>query len=714
MQYEPIDFSDQVSLENLALQVAEESRPTEQLTVIGAAEKYTKINNPGSYVGPFDGGFTPYMEEPTNIMASREFTQMAFCGPVQCGKTQMFSSGLTYTVKVEPKDITLYQMTRTAASDFAISKIDRLHRDSPAVGEMLLSGSASDSQFRKMYRNGVLLRVSWPAPTELAGKSVPFVFLTDYDRMPQDVGGEGQPFDLAKARTTTYRRNGMAAAESTPSFPVKDTRWQQSADRPHEAPPCDGIIGLYNRGDRRRWLWKCVSCKLPFEPDFSLMKWPESTDFMESAEQAYIGCPHCGQIYEHDMKNEMNAEHARWIIEGQKWLEDGSIAGKARRSEMASFWLKGPAARFLEWKTMVNAYLTALDLYERTGSETALQATVNTQQALPYVPKKSESLRVPEDLKTRSTDLGERTVPPNVRFLIACVDIQKHRFVVQVHGLSEGNDITIIDRFDVRHSKRREPDAKEGFSWVKPGAHAEDWNLLIEEVLLKTYPLSDNSGRHMQIKLTFCDSGGQTGVTANAYKFYKRLRNPPEPNDQIPETIIPDIPPGLHNRFLLVAGRPTDGSPRLRITWPDSGRKDRNAGARGEVPVGILHSDKLKDQLDTLLDRTEPRGGRINFPLWLDYNFYAELCVEVRDDKGRWTNPNDYRNESFDLLTYCLAACIHDSIRIERPDFWADPPSWAATWDENDLVFNPATEPERIGGPKKKAVDFTKLGQDMA
>jgi phage terminase large subunit GpA-like protein len=605
-------------------------------------------------------------------------------------------------------------MTRTAAGDFAISKIDRLHRDSPAVGQMLLPGSASDSQFRKMYRNGVLLRVSWPAPTELAGKSVPFVFLTDYDRMPQDIGGEGPPFDLAAKRTTTYRRNGMAVAESTPSFPVTDPRWQPNADRPHEAPPCQGIIGLYNRGDRRRWLWKCVSCKLPFEPDFSLLKYPASTDFMEAAEAAYMGCPHCGQIYEHGEKNDMNLDYARWIIEGQKWLEDGSVVGKARRSDMASFWIKGPAARFLEWKTLVFEYLTAMDEFTRTGNEKPLQTTVNTQQALPYIPKSLESLRVPEDLKTRATDLGERVVPPTVRFLVATVDIQKHRFVAQVHGLSEGGDITIVDRFDIRYSKRPETEGGKGFSWVKPGAHPEDWNLLIEGVLLKTYPLADNSGRHMQIKMTLCDSGGQTGVTANAYSFYKRLRSPPEANDQIPETLMPDMPPGLHNRFLLVAGRPTESAPRLRITWPDSGRKDRNAGARGEVPLGILNSDRLKDQLDKRLDRTTPRGGRINFPLWLDHNFYAELCVEIRDDKGKWGNPNNYRNESFDLLTYCLAACIHDSIKMERPDFWGDPPSWATEWDANDLVFNPVTDPDRMGGVKKESFDFSKLGEDLA
>ena len=52
------------SLEALAVDAAEMLRPTERLTVSEASEKYRKLNNPGSYVGPWKNDTTPYMVGP--------------------------------------------------------------------------------------------------------------------------------------------------------------------------------------------------------------------------------------------------------------------------------------------------------------------------------------------------------------------------------------------------------------------------------------------------------------------------------------------------------------------------------------------------------------------------------------------------------------------------------------------------------------------------
>lgn len=689
------------TLEQLIYEVAVESRPLEKLSVIEAAEKYVKINAPGSYVGPFDRKVTPYMVEPTNILTSRQFTGMVFCGPVQSGKTQSFQSWLAYSVKTDPADMLLIQMSQAQASDFSIRRVDKLHRDSPDIGAVLARGATADSMYRKIYRHGMILSITWPSANELASKSIPRVFLTDYDRMPDDVDGEGSAFDLGAKRTTTFRRNAMTAAESTPSKPIKDPKWSPNPKFPHEAPPCDGILGLYNRGDRRRWKWICKSCNDTFEPDFKYMRWPDSKDILEASQASYMACPSCGQVYEHEDKNEMNNEHAAWFIEGQRRLKDGTIVGTPTRSKIASFWLKGPAARFQTWEDMVFEYLTAEDAYQRTGDETGLQTTVNTRQALPYSPKQMENLRLPEDLKSRARDLGDRVVPEDVRFLIATIDVQKNRFVVQVHGIGIGNDKWIIDRFDVRLSNRDDANAPGQKAYVAPHSYLEDWDLLVEQVLLKSYPLVTDPNKHMSIKLTLCDSAGKKGVTAKAYDFYRRLVRPPKDSK---------IPNGLAKRFLLVAGRPTPRAPRVNITYPDSKRKDRHAGARGEIPVALLNSDILKNELDGALDRVDPHGGRINFPTWLDKNFYVELTVEVKNDKGKWENPNRYRNESWDLLTYCIAGCIQ--LGTERSNFWAEPPSWAETWDKNDMIFDKNKGSTFVA--KRKKINLSELGKKVA
>lgn len=625
--------------------------------------------------------------------------------------TEIFMNWHLYTVMCDSADLMLVQTSQTSASDFSKRRIDRMHVDSPELGARLLSNA--DNAFDKRYQGGAMVTLSWPSINELSGKPIPRVFLTDYDRMPQDVDKNGAPFDLAQARTTTFRFHGMTFAESSPSFPVLDPRWIPKTK--HEAPPCDGILKLYNRGDRRRWYWPCVVCKTPFEPDFSLMRWPETKNIMEAAELCWMECPHCGAGYRHDggnklpSKSDMNRK-AFWLRDGEVMSNDGEITGEPFASEMASFWLKGVAATFKTWKTIVIKYLTAEQEYERTGSEDALKATINVDQGCPYLPKSEASDRIPEKMKERAKDIGMKVVPRGGRFLVATIDVQKNSFVVQVHAVGVNAEIWVIDRFDLKYSQRADEDRPGQVHWMRPFVYAEDWRCLMDEVILRTYPLGDGSGRHMAVKLTLCDSGGEDEGTSNAYAFWRFLKNGPE--DELKDT-FPNWTPGLHGRFQLVKGMKHDGAPRVQIRYPDSQRKGNHAEARGEIPILFLNSNAIKNYLDAILGREKDAIGSIHFANWLGANFYKELCVETKNAKGEWVNPKKFRNESWDLLCYLLAGLLENRhIGIERLD-WAAPPSWACEWDENDLVFTPKEKEKPFAMVKKDNYDLNKLAQTL-
>ena len=692
------------SLEDIVLETAEGVRPAERLTVSQAAEKYRKLNNPGAYVGDWRNDMAPYLVEPSDVLNSNHHTGMVFVGPAQCGKTDMFLNWQTHTVICDPADMMLIQTSNTTARDFSIRRIDRLHRHSAEVRKRLIQRRDADNTFDKQYSSGMLVSLSWPTINELSGKPIPRLWLTDYDRMDQDIDGEGSPYDLAKKRATTFGSYGMCAAESSPGFTVENPKWMPKTR--HEAPPTKGILSLYNRGDRRRWYWRCVDCKNPFEPDFNLLHYPDTEDFVEAGEMATMKCPHCSFDYSHDpgagspSKHEMNIAGA-WVKDGQFWLPDGSMEGKSYRSDIASFWLKGAAAAFASWKILVVNFLNASKEYETNNSEEALKTTVNVDQGNCYTPKSMASSRVPEELKNRARDFGIRMVPPGVRYLTASIDVQKNRFVVQVHGTGLGKDVWVVDRFEVKKSKRLDSDGEH--LWVNPGAYQEDWKLLTENVLLKTYPLGDGSGRHMSIKFTVCDSGGEEGVTTNAYDFVRWLAKGDDPElDLSHEQGDYQWVPGMGQRFLLLKGASSKNAQRVAIGYPDSQRKDRSAGARGEIPVLFMNTNMLKDTVDKMLDRTDPMGGRINFPNWLDDNFYTELTVEVKDPNKGWLNPKKYRNESWDLLVYYLAASLTRMVGLEHLD-WSNPPGWAEEWDRNDLVFNPVVEQKPFEAVRKKS-----------
>lgn len=698
-------------LEDLVALAADGVRPPERLTVAEAALKYRWVNNPGAYVGPWLHETAPYMTEVMEILTSLDHQAAVFVGPAQCGKTEIILNWLTHSVMCDPADTMVIQTTQTAARDFMRRRVDRLHRHTKVVGAKVLKRRDADSVMLKTYTNGMMLSMSWPTISELSGRPIPRLWLTDYDRMPMNIDGEGSPFDLAKKRATTFRRHGMTVAESSPGFVINNHQWMPKSQ--HEAPPTEGILSLYNRGDRRRWYWRCPHCANPFEPEFNLLTWPDTHDVMAAGEQAMMACPHCSALIPHDRdkengipgKYDLNIA-GRWVPDGMIWTPDGELQGQGYRSEIASFWLKGVCAAFADWKALVVNYLKAEEEFQRTGSQEALKTTVNTDQGMPYRVRGTETERLPEALKARARDLGNKTVPDGVRFIGATVDVQKNRFEVQVMGTGPGKDMWVIDRFAIRKSRRLDDDG-ERFP-INPGAHPEDWDVLVDEVLLKTYPLDDGSKRHMQIKMVACDSGGRAGVTTNAYQFWRRLRD----SDGTPDADGRVIPPQLHLRFQLLKGSSQKSAPRIQISYPDSERKDRHAGARGDVPVMFINGDLLKDQLNQMLDRTVPGGGMVCFPNWLPDEFYSEMCAEVRGDKG-WDNPRKLRNEAWDLLVYFLAICLHQQIRIERID-WTDPPGWADEWDDNDLVFMPEGGEYRFAPKSKDAYDLAKLAEALA
>lgn len=680
----------------LLLDVLDGLRPDERLSVAEAAEKYRFLNNPGSYVGPFRNAKAPYNVEVMDTLDSRDHKACIFVAPAQSAKTEIILNWASHTIKCAPADFIIYQTSQSVARDFSKRRIDRMMRHSPIIGSQLLQRGDSDNVFDKHFRSGMMLTLSWPTINELSGRPVGKVALTDYDRMPEDVDKEGSPFDLGQKRTTTFGSFAMTFAESSPGFETTNPKWLPATK--HEAPPCPGILALYNRGDRRRWYWPCPHCGEYFEASFKDLDWCGHSEPSIAAKHVRLVCPLNGCLITSDHKYMMNLAGV-WLREGQTIDANGIISGEGVTSNVASFWLKGPAAAFTSWEDLVVKYLQAEAEFQRTGSQEALKATVNTDQGEPYAPRTSGSDRLPEDLKSRAEVLPEKAVPPGVRCLLATIDVQANCWVVQVHGIIPGNllgtyDVVVVDRFMIQKSKRRDADGDA--QWVKPGTYLEDWDLVTEQVLERTYPLADGSGRHMQIKMTACDSGGKKGVTAKAYDYYRTLKKK-----------------RLHKRFRLVKGTGQPNSPRVNLSYPDSGRKDRTANARGEIPVLLLNTDKLKDQLDKMLDRKEPGGGMIRFAESLPDSFFVELTVEQKDVKGRWVNPKQLRNEAWDLLVYLLGLISDPDLRIDQMD-WSKPLIWVAPWETNSLVFDAVKGEKRFEAVPKEMKSFSEMAQQLS
>lgn len=673
-------------LGDLVLDISEVLRPPERLTPSEAAARYRHLNNPGSYVGPWRNEPTQYMVEPIDMLTNREYGAVVFVGPAQSGKTDsLLLNPVLYGAVCDPMDMLIYQTSQTMAADFSRRRIDRMIRQNDCLSSRLMGGASSDTTFNKSFRSGMLVTLSWPTINELSGRPVGRVFLTDYDRMPQDIDGEGSPFDLARKRTTTYGRIGKTFVESSPGFVQKDPQW--SGRTPHEAPPAEGILALYNRGDRRRWYWQCSNCGEWFEPCFSLITYPDIPNPVEAGEQATLECPHCEHQHQQRERFDLNVR-GRWLRDGLRLDRDGREVGAPAYSDIASFWLKGPAAAFCSWSSLVKNYLLAEQEYQRTGSQEALKATVNTDQGEPYLYRGTNDSRVPEIFQSRAVEAVHGDVPEDVRFLVATCDVQKRGFVVAIIGIRPGNPyrLVLVDRYELTKSARLDEDGDR--LPMAPHAYPEDWDMLEHEVMTRRYVVRD--GRRegtMGVHMTTCDSAGRDGVTANAYAYFRRCKAS-----------------GLAARFWLTKGAREKDAPRARVVTPDSDRKDRNAKARGEIPVLMFNPNTLKDQLDGMLSRDDA----IEFPDWLEADVYKELCAEVRTHRG-WENTRSAPNELWDQFTYAIGLLHH--LKVDRWD-WRNPPSWAlpfagVTW----TIEAPTGAPVE---PVQKSRNWADFGRALA
>ncbi|SQN62932.1 DNA packaging protein of prophage (terminase large subunit) [Escherichia coli] len=352
-------------------------RAPRRMRVADAVAQYMRVPMGAGNSVPWDPLVAPYVIEPMNCLASREYDAVIFVGPARTGKTIGLIDGwVIYNVICDPADMLIIQMTEEKAREHSKKRLARTFRVSPEVVSRLSPNKNDNNVYDRTFLAGNYLKIGWPSVNIMSSSDYKCVALTDYDRFPEDIDGEGDAFSLASKRTTTFMSSGMTLVESSPGRDVKDVKWRRTS--PHEAPPTTGILSLYNRGDRRRWYWPCPHCGEYFQPCGDVVAgFRDIADPVLASEAAYIQCPSCSGRIMPEHKRELNGRGV-WLRDGESINADGSRYGDPRRSRIASFWMEGPAAAYR---------------HSRNSFTNCLLQNRNTRQ--PEVKKHSRRLSIP-------------------------------------------------------------------------------------------------------------------------------------------------------------------------------------------------------------------------------------------------------------------------------------------------------------------------------
>ena len=612
-------------------------RPPERLTVSEAALTHRILDNPLGYSGPWTFDLVPFLRRPMDCL-NREspYSTVALMGPAQSAKSSVGDNWLLYVVVCAPADMIFAGSTKTLVRDYVVTQINKMVRLCPAMHSRLRLGPGSDNIFAKSFLGCNFFAV-WPVASQMRQRPAPYIRIDDYDALPEDIEGEGNALMLLGGRQTTFEGEEMTLVNSSPALGFKK-----------------GIEAVVATGTDERWFVRCLHCDGAFDLDFDERLTFDRAGTPEDAKRsAEVVCPHCGSVHEQKDKHKLMARGA-WCGPDQTLLEDGTIDGDLAPTSIASFRINGLMG-FASWGRLAELWRMADIAFENAQDEGELRAFYNVREGKNYKSRIAGAAPVEAgDIMLRAADSDYRmgTIPDGVIALTAAIDVQKNRFEVLVKGWGVGFQSWVIARYAIIA-------LEDGVTKIDPASKPEHWGTIIEKVIWKKWPLADDPDIQVPILNVAIDTGGEAGVTDNAFAFwYKAI------GLAIPATAITLIKGG--------------NKPLARLLPPptiDAKRKARKGDPDAELFVPNVH--RFKDMVDVRLRRPNPGPGYMNFPADFAEEHAAELTSEEKID-GLWYRPKGVANETLDLDVYSTVALMRvggSDASLDWVPLWARAPS---------------------------------------
>lgn len=440
--------------------------PPDDLTVTQWAEAKRRLSaESAAEPGPWRTERTPYLREPMDAFTDPKVRHIVMVAASQVGKSEFLNNCIGYIIDEDPGSILFIHPTTIGAQEYSKLRIAPMLRDSPALRQKIAAPKSRDSHntiLQKAYPGGILTMCGSTEAHALASKPIRYVFGDERDRWATSAGNEGDPWDLAMARQTTFY-NAKAVEVSTTT--IKNA---------------SAIEAAYYTGTMERWNSKCPHCGEYHEIRWSDIRF-EYDEIIVShkktykVKKVYYTCPGCGCI---STEAEMKRAPAKWIAENPEAYGQGT----------RSFWLNAFVSQWASWESIVLKYLNAL------GSTKKMQVVFNTCFGEPWEDR--GDIEDEDSLLARREDYGKDKngepveLPPGVLVLTAGVDTQDDRMEYEIVGHGFFGETWGIEK---------------GIVMGRPDDDAT-WNKLDEVVFDRVMRFENGVG--LRVSMSFVDEGG--------------------------------------------------------------------------------------------------------------------------------------------------------------------------------------------------------------
>lgn len=429
----------------------------ENLTVSEWTDRYRKLSPENSAeAGRWRTSRTPYLKEIMDAFTDDAVDHIVVVAGAQVGKTECELNMLGYLIDQDPGPAMFIQPTLDMAEDFSKRRLDPMLRDTDPLRqkmEFAKAKSGNNTILKKKYPGGMLTLAGSNSPKSLAGTPARYVFGDEVDRWAKDAGGEGDPWKLLQARTTTFYNKKMVEV-STPTIKGRSA-----------------IASAFELGTQEYWCVKCPDCGKYHFIDFNSMKFEPKVIKIGGQKQYVVekveyACPECGCI---NSEQTMRHQPMKWIAKSPEAIKNGC----------RSFWINAFTSPWKPWKEIVREFLESKDDPEK------LKTVYNTLFGQLW----EERAAVDEDTIVSRAEEYEAELPDGVLCLTCGVDTQDDRLEYEVVGYGFYEENWGIEKGIIQGKPSDEE------TWIK-----------LEGIINRTWHYKD--GKTLRISLTFIDSGG--------------------------------------------------------------------------------------------------------------------------------------------------------------------------------------------------------------
>lgn len=382
--------------------------PPERITVSEWADKKRILSQrAASEPGQWRTSRTPFLREPQDCLSDHHPAQeVILMTCVQIGKSEVGLNWAGYTIDHAPSSMLAVLPTVDVGERWSKQRLAPMVMDTPTLRAKVAPARSRDSgntTLSKEFDGGILMITGANSAAGLSSMPIKKLLLDEVDRFPGEVEDEGDPVDIAEARTSNFPGRKVLKT-SSPTI--------ESLSR---------IFKDWKRSDQRRYYVPCPHCGEKQHLKWGNLNYPEG-----KAEDARYTCEHCGALIEEHQKTAM--------------LERGEWRATFPERDVVGFHLNAlysPIGLGRSWAWLATRY----EEVKRDASR--LKVFVNTRLGECY--EDPDERLDWEELKARAEPYGLRVIPRGCLALTAGVDVQKDRLEAQVVGWGRNEQAFVID-----------------------------------------------------------------------------------------------------------------------------------------------------------------------------------------------------------------------------------------------------------------------------